>query len=294
MSLLSLLNSIPLARTTPASNTATVRPGSASRDAAQRAALRRTLAHISLSIILPAYNEEQVILTTLSEVTTALNAWDAAYEVIVVNDGSDDRTGARVASVAARDPHVRIVTHTTNQGYGAALISGFAAARNDLTCFMDADGQFTIRDLPRLLAAIEDADAVLGYRIRRQDSWLRQVNAWGWQTLIALALGVRVRDLDCAFKLIRTDFLHTHPPTTHSALINAEVVYMLQRSGATWREVGVRHLPRQGGHATGANLRVIARAMCDLLRYTWRWRHTAYTPSAFPHQAPANTIADHR
>lgn len=241
------------------------------RDDAEDAALAALGRH-GLSVVLPAYNEECTIAGTLAEVTGALDEWGTDYEVIVVDDGSRDRTGALVAALSAHNPRVRLVTHTINQGYGGALASGFAAATKDLTLFLDADGQFAIADLPLLLAHIDDVDAVLGYRIRRRDSWMRSANAWGWKVAVWLALGVRVRDLDCAFKLLRTEFLHTYPPTSRGALINAELLYTLSRTGATYREVGVRHLPRRGGHATGANPRVIVRALRDLALYAWRWR----------------------
>lgn len=243
---------------------------------------RAVLARHSISVVLPAYNEEGAILTTLVETTTALRAWGAEYEVIVVDDGSADRTGSRVAAYAGADPRVRLVRHPRNRGYGAALASGFAAATHELTFFMDSDGQFSIADLARLLPAIERYDAVLGYRIARQDAWLRLVNAWGWKVAVALALGVRVRDLDCAFKLFRTAWLHVYPPTTASALVNAQLVDSLNRSGATYREVGVRHLSRRSGRATGASPRVILRALRDLARYAWLQRTQSHRPVVVP------------
>jgi putative flippase GtrA len=254
------------------------------RERERHITVSKVLAHHSLSVVLPAYNEERAIPATLADVTNALDGWGADYEVIVVNDGSRDGTGEAVATYAARDPHVRMVTHTVNQGYGAALASGFAAATKDLTFFMDADGQFAIADLALLLVHVDSADAVLGYRLHRQDSWMRLVNAWGWKALVYLALGMGVRDLDCAFKLFRTDFLHSHPATTGGALINAELVYTLDRTGATYREVGVRHLPRQSGRATGARPRVIVRALRDLAIYAWRQRGRA-------HRSPSSTTA---
>ncbi len=251
-------------------------------EAARRIALSEILAQYSLSIVLPAYNEERSIGATLADATTALNAWGADYEVIVVNDGSRDHTGDVIAAFAAREPQVRIVTHAVNQGYGAAVRSGFAAAANDLTFFMDSDGQFMIADLPRLLVHIDSVDAVLGYRIHRQDAPMRLLNAWGWNALVYLALGVRVRDLDCAHKVFRTDFLHTYPPTTSGALLNAELLFTLNRVGGTYCEVGVRHLPRNGGRATGANVRVILRALRDLVRYAWRQRRRYSAPTSSP------------
>ena len=101
---------------------------------------------------------------------------------------------------------------------------------------------------------------------------MRKLNAWGWNLLIRNVLGIHVRDIDCAFKLLRTDFLHQHPLETRGAMINAELLYQLKRVGCTHREVGVQHLPRRGGRATGANLRVIARAFRELFIFARQWR----------------------
>ena len=234
---------------------------------------RPTLAvvtHHSLSVVLPAYNEEQVIITTISHVLNALTAWRIDFEIIVVNDGSTDRTGALVAALAASTPGVRLVTHPVNQGYGAALVSGFAAATRELTFFMDADGQFSIDDLRTFFAFIDDYDAVIGYRVARQDNWLRKLNAWGWNKLIWLTLRVKVRDLDCAFKLLHTEFLRQHPLETRGAMLNAELLSKLKRAGGTYQELAVQHLPRLAGRATGANLQVIARAFGELFAYARR------------------------
>ncbi len=179
-----------------------------------------------------------------------------------------DRTSEILASLAAMHPSIRIVTHEQNQGYGATLVDGFAAATKELTFFMDSDGQFDMKDLSRLLTFIDDYDAVIGYRIQRQDTWTRKLNAWGWKTLIGVLLDVYVRDIDCAFKLLRTEFLHQHALQTRGAMINAELLYTLKHAGYTYREVGVRHLPRRSGRATGANPRVIARAFRELFLYT--------------------------
>ncbi len=226
----------------------------------------------SLSIVLPAYNEEQVIGTTLEQVLHVLAGWVKDFEVIVVNDGSTDRTGAVISVITETEPRVKIVTHARNQGYGSALADGFAAATKELTFFMDSDGQFDIRDLARLLLFIDEYDAVIGYRLDRQDTWVRKLNAWGWNILIRYVLGIHVRDIDCAFKLLRTDFLHQNPLATRGAMINAELLYHLKRAGRTYREVGVHHLPRQGGRATGAKPRVIARAFRELFLYAHKWR----------------------
>jgi putative flippase GtrA len=227
----------------------------------------------SLSIVLPAYNEEAVIGATLEQVLNVLAEWVKDFEVIVVNDGSTDRTGAIVSAMMEADLRVRVFTHECNQGYGAALADGFAAATKELTLFMDSDGQFDMRDLARLLLFIDEYDAVIGYRLHRQDTWMRKLNAWGWNVLIRNVLGIHVRDIDCAFKLLHTNFLHQHPLETRGAMINAELLYKLRHAGCTYREVGVQHLPRQGGRATGANPRVIVRAFRELFLSARKWRH---------------------
>ncbi len=233
----------------------------------------------SLSVVLPAYNEEQAIALTISDILAVLQSWIKDFEVIIVNDGSTDGTAAIVTAMAESDPHVRLVSHASNQGYGAALVSGFAAATKELTFFMDSDGQFDIRDLFQFFPFIDAYDAVIGYRIHRQDSWIRKLNAWGWKWLIRLVLSVHASDIDCAFKLLHTEFLHTHPLETRGAMINAELLFRLKQAGCTYKEVGVHHLPRQGGKATGAKFTVIIRAFRELFVFAREWKQEQHQPT---------------
>lgn len=226
----------------------------------------------SLSVILPAYNEEALIADTISHVMSTLSSWMQNFEVIVVNDGSKDRTGEIVADLATYDRRIRLVNHPVNKGYGAALVTGFESVTKELAFFMDSDGQFDIRDLARFFPFIEEYGAVLGYRIHRQDTWMRKLNAWGWKKLVGFVFGVHVRDIDCAFKLFRAEFFRTHRLETRGAMINAEILYKLARAGYTYTELGVQHLPRLAGKATGAKLTVILRALGELFIYAERWR----------------------
>ena len=227
----------------------------------------------SLSVILPAHNEEEAIAGTVHEVIDALAAWSwiREYEVIVVNDGSQDSTGAIVETIAAANPSVRVIHHPANQGYGAALVSGFEAATKDLVFFMDSDGQFTIYDLEQFFPPMQEFDAVLGYRVKRQDTWMRKLNAWGWKILIGMVFGVYVRDVDCAFKLYPGKFFREHRLETRGAMINAEILYKFTRAGYTYTQIGVHHLPRRGGRATGAKLSVIGRAFRELVVFARKW-----------------------
>jgi glycosyltransferase involved in cell wall biosynthesis len=225
----------------------------------------------SLSVVLPAHNEEEAIADTVHEVIETLSAWMLGFEIIVVDDGSQDETGAIVDTMSKTHPCIKVIHHPVNKGYGAALVSGFEAASRDLTFFMDSDGQFDIHDLARFLLLIEEYDAVLGYRINRQDTWMRKVNAWGWKLLVGLVFGIHVRDVDCAFKLYPTRFFRENILETRGAMINAEILYKFIRAGNSYTQLGVRHLPRHGGKATGAKLSVILRAFRELFEYAIKW-----------------------
>lgn len=234
--------------------------------------MRDICSEYSLSMIMPAHNEEEVIAPTVEDALSTLGAWGLNFEIIVVDDGSKDATGALLDTIAATDSRVRIIHHPINKGYGAALVSGFEQASKDLTFFMDSDGQFAIHDLEAFFPLMKQYDAVLGYRIHRQDTWMRKLNAWGWHILVGIVFGVHVRDVDCAFKLYRTEFFRTHRLETRGAMINTEILYKFKQAGYTYTQIGVRHLPRRGGRATGAKLSVIARAFGELITYAWKWR----------------------
>lgn len=226
----------------------------------------------SLSVILPAYNEEALIANTISNIMSTITKWMYDFEVIVVNDGSRDRTAEIVSHLATYDRRIRLINHTVNKGYGAALVTGFESVTKELAFFMDSDGQFDIRDLARFFPLIEEYGAVLGYRIKRQDTWMRKLNARGWKQLVGFIFNVHVRDIDCAFKLFRAEFFRTNRLETRGAMINAEILYKLARAGYTYTEVGVQHLPRRAGKATGAKPTVILRALRELFLCAEKWR----------------------
>lgn len=227
---------------------------------------------LSLSVVLPAYNEEAVIASTVEHALQVLDRLLEDFEILVVNDGSSDRTGEIVAALQARDARVRLITHQVNQGAGAALVSGFVQAAKTYTFYMDSDGQFDISDLARLLPHLDEYDGVFGYRLDRQDSWMRKLNAWGWNQLVRAVFTLQVRDIDCAFKIFRTQYFHQVVLEARGALLLTEVVYKFRRAGYRYTQVPVRHLPREAGKATGAKLSVIARAFQELFFYARKWR----------------------
>jgi glycosyltransferase involved in cell wall biosynthesis len=240
----------------------------------------------SLSVVMPAHNEEVAIADTVHAAVEAVSQWTQDFEIIVVNDGSRDRTGAILEEISAADPRIRVIHHAVNQGYGAALVSGFEAITRELVFFMDSDGQFDIHDLERFFPLIEQYDGVLGYRIERQDTWMRKLNAWGWKMVVSIIFKLRVRDVDCAFKLYRARFFREHRLETRGAMINTEILYKFKRAGYTYTEVGVHHLPRHGGHPTGARPDVIARAFRELFVYARKWHREEQAEHLVVEQKP--------
>jgi glycosyltransferase involved in cell wall biosynthesis len=228
----------------------------------------RVLTRHGVSVVLPAWNEEGAIASTVRAVSYTLDQIAPDYEIIVVDDGSRDGTAAIVDNLAASDPHVRAIHHAENLGYGAALIAGFDAAAKEMIFFMDADGQFDIRDIAALIVPFErgEAEAILGYRQRRQDSPIRIVNAWAWKQLVSLIFGLRAHDIDCAFKLMPARLVRQADVHARGALINTELLAKFARMGVTMKQVPVRHYPRHQGKASGADLRVIGHAFRELLR----------------------------
>ena len=220
-----------------------------------------------LSVVLPAYNEEPNIDRVVRTVMAYLDPTGIDYEVLPVNDGSRDRTGEILARLQQEFPRVRPQTHPQNRGYGAALRTGFDAAEKRYVFYMDGDGQFDINDLDKLLPLASEDVIVTGFRIERRDPLIRRLNAklfGGW--LVRVMLGVYVRDLNCAFKLIPKKVLRAITLESTGALINAELYGRAIRAGFGIREVGVHHYPREAGVQTGAHLGVIVRAFYDLLR----------------------------
>jgi glycosyltransferase involved in cell wall biosynthesis len=161
----------------------------------------------SLSIVLPAYNEEENVASAVEKVSAVAQGLGIDYEITLVNDGSTDRTGEIGHELAQRVPNFRLVEHYPNRGYGGSLKAGFAAATKKWIAFVPADNQFDFGEIDLLLGKIGEADIVSGHRTNRQDSFTRKFNACGWNLVVRLLFGYLCHDIDCGFKLFRREIL---------------------------------------------------------------------------------------
>jgi glycosyltransferase involved in cell wall biosynthesis len=238
-----------------------------------------------LSVVLPAYNEEENLAEAVGEAIAAAERVSRRQEIIVVDDGSHDATAEIATALAVTDSRVRLIRHEDNRGYGCAVRSGIAAARMDWVLLTDADLQFELRQLTDFVPHTADAQLVVGYRAKRSDSLIRRLNAGGWNALVHLLFRLPVRDVDAAFKLIRRDALDGLDFISTGAAIDTELLAKASRSGARIVELPVIHRPRLAGEPSGANLHVIARAFAEVFK-VWRSMHVRrwapFQPASHP------------
>lgn len=236
----------------------------------------------SLSLVLPAYNEEENIRIVVEQALDVLPQYTDTFEIIPVNDGSSDRTGAILDELAREDDRIRPVSYAKNKGYGGAVSSGFKTSRYDYVMFMDADRQFDIHDISMLAPFVGSFDIVAGFRMERNDPLIRRINAEIFNIAVRILFGVHLRDLDCAFKIFRGDQLRSLDLISEGALVNCEMQAKLRRQGATLVQVGVHHYPRVAGSPTGGSLKVILKAMRDILILWQKMRD--YRPEVAPNR----------
>jgi len=203
-----------------------------------------------VSVVLPALNEEANIGPMIEATASALTRLDLDHEIIVVDDGSTDSTLTVARSHAASFPRVVVLSHGSNRGYGAAIRTGFSTAAKDLVFYTDADRQFDVGDLEGFLPLIADHDLVIGFRIDRNDPIVRSIFSWGYNRLVGLAFRIQVRDVNCAFKLMRREALERIQLQSDDFFIDTEIIAAARKCNFRIAQRGVRHYPRVAGTTT--------------------------------------------
>ena len=218
----------------------------------------------SISIFFPAYNDEGTITKMVTNALTVLSSLSSDYEVLVVNDGSTDRTPAILDELGRTDPHIRIIHHRSNKGYGAALRTGFSHASKDLVFYTDGDGQYDVRELAALLPLMTPAvDIVNGYKILRADKRHRIVIGALYNWIARLLFRFPIRDVDCDFRLMKRHAIQGIELTSSSGVICVEMVSKLHQAGCVFAEAPVHHYPRLHGRSQFFTLRRVALTAFD-------------------------------
>jgi len=220
----------------------------------------------SITVFFPCYNEAANIAPLVNKTLTILNKLTSDFEIVIVNDGSTDGTGKVIDTLAADIDSVKAAHHEKNLGYGAALQSGFKAATKELVFYTDGDGQFDVGEMPGLLGLMRQYDIVSCYRLNRQEGLIRKLNGWAWTKLVCWMFGMKIKDIDCGFKLFKRRIFDNIEIRSTGALIDAEILARATRKGYTITQAGVHHYPRKTGEQSGANLSVIFRAFKELLK----------------------------
>lgn len=224
-------------------------------------------ADIRLSVFYPVYNEEQGLAAMTSRALAALEGLGIGdWELIIVDDGSTDRSGAIADELASGHPRLRVIHHPKNLGYGLALRTGFAAAAMDYVFYTDGDIQYDLTELDRLLALIPHGDIIEGFRTRKQYTPYRHLMSFTYNLLLRMLFNIGDRDIDCSFKLYPRSLFERVTLTSAGAFIDAEVSIRARQLGLRTVEVGVTHFPRRSGRSTAANRRAVLVVLGETFR----------------------------
>ena len=231
------------------------------------APVNKTSESKSISVFFPCYNEQGNIRRIYESATEVLKHTGIDYEIILVDDGSTDGTPQIANAIAAADSRVRVIHHPVNLGYGSALQSGFRAATRALVFYTDADGQFSLDELPPLIPLMKQCDIVSCFRLNRQEGPIRRLNAWCWTNFMCFIFRLKLKDINCAFKLYKRSVFEDMEMRSTGALINAEILARAARRGFGITQVGVHHFLRINGRQTGSSPAVIFRAFGELAKF---------------------------
>ena len=223
-----------------------------------------------LSVFLPAYNEEKDLKNTAENVVGAASKIADKWELIIVNDGSKDNTRKIAEMLSGKDKRIRVISHETNRGYGASLQTGFYNSKYPWISFIDSDGQFDFGEIGKFLQKQKEtnADLVIGYYNKRKASFTKILTSKVWEVVVFLLFGLKVKDIDCGFKLISKQVIDKIPKleSERGAFITSELLIKAKKEGFKFAEVKITHYPRVGGEATGRKLSVIIQSFKDLFK----------------------------
>ncbi len=225
-----------------------------------------------LSVFFPLFNEEGNVETIVKKSVEILEKLKLEYEIILINDGSSDKTEEVIDKLVLRNSKIRAIHHPKNLGYGEALKSGFYNAKYDTIVYTDGDNQFDFAEVTKFLEKIDEYDLIVGYRIKRQDPLFRILFKMGWKLSLLAFFRLTLKDADCGFKMIKRKVLEKIPHllSSRGAMINAELAIKTKKAGFKIGQVGVNHYPRLSGKPTGASLNVIVKSYIDLIRLWWQ------------------------
>ena len=220
---------------------------------------------MNLTIVLPIYNEEEGIRNTTSTLLSKAKKLCSKIELIAVDDGSTDKTGVILTELQQNDKRIKIITHKTNRGYGAAFRSGIDNASYDWIFFTDADMQFDIDELEKFLRKTNDYDFIVGYRKNRADPLRRKILSFFYNRTIRLLFGLHLKDVDCAFKLMNTESVRKIPIYSNSFFVSVEFMVKAFKMKYRITEIGVEHFPRTKGFSKVTPKQMIY-SISDLLK----------------------------
>lgn len=220
-----------------------------------------------LSVFFPAYEEEENIGKVTEAAIEVLQSMGGEYEVILVDDGSRDRTGEVVDALARRYPEVRAIHHGKNLGYGAALKTGFTSARYEYIFYTDGDNQFDLSELRKFVALLEFSDMVIGFRNRRRYSYYQKLTSFTYNLVLQTLFDLPYRDVDCAYKLVPKSLIDNIELNSMDGFVDAELLIKAQQLGYTLSELGVTHYVRQSGRSHGATPKVVLGTIWEMARF---------------------------
>ena len=226
---------------------------------------------ISLTAFFPAYNDQHTIEGIVRTVAAEMKKVTDDYEVLVVDDGSKDETGAILDRLASELPFLRVIHHERNQGYGAALITGFYNARKDLVFYTDGDGQYDVREIHNLLRELgPNIHMVNGYKVRRADAWYRILIGEAYRRSMKWMFRLSIRDVDCDFRLFRRQIFSQIVLESKSGIICVEMAKKFELAGFRMVEVPVSHYPRMHGSSEFFRVRHLVHTLRGLMKIWWR------------------------